>query len=220
MIENFVFSGTTTKQKIQVRAIINKWVSDTFPILRRYISHTSPKKNGTGWVVDLLAREFDDKILGSLKINNNFYVKEKPSASTIAKNLNKLIKKNGPDVITIPDTSIGKYHKFVQGDGIEAAQGMQGKSIDLLLTDPPYGISNPYTCEKQVSRRLRKNGSDFIMPKGHFGNWDYDFSPSEWTEIILPKVRGWAVIFCAQAQIGEYTDILKSHRFNSVGTFV
>ncbi len=43
----------------------------------------------------------------------------------------------------------------------------------LLLTDPPYGISSPYTCEKQVPRRLRKDGSDFIMPKGSFGEWDF-----------------------------------------------
>ena len=30
------------------------------------------------------------------------------------------------------------------------------------------------------------------------------------------KVGGWAVIFCAQAQIGQYADILADHKFNSV----
>ena len=90
----------------------------------------------------------------------------------------------------------------------------------LLLTDPPYGISNSYTCENQVPRRLRKNGTDFIMPRGHFGDWDRSIQPRLWTDGILPKVGGWAVIFCAQAQIGEYSDILKEHGFNAVGTLV
>ena len=58
------------------------------------------------------------------------------------------------------------------------------------------------------------------MPKGCFGSWDYDFSPSDWTSCALPKVRGWAVIFCAQSQIGEYSQILKDSGFNAVGTLV
>ncbi len=209
-----------TTHKIKIRAIANKWISDNFPVLRKHISHDNPEHDGSGWIVSLLARKFDDETLGSLKIDDDFSITENPSAEDISRNLNILIKKINPDIPNIPDRTVGKYHKFVHGDGIVAGREMQERSIDLLLTDPPYGISNPYTCEKQVSRRLRKNGSDFIMPKGHFGDWDYDFSPAEWTEIILPKVRGWAVIFCAQAQIGEYTDILKSHKFNAVGTFV
>ena len=97
---------------------------------------------------------------------------------------------------------------------------LSDRSVDLLLTDPPYGISNPYTCEGQVPRRLRKNGADFIMPKGDFGQWDREFSPAQWTDQIFPKVGGWAVVFCAQAQIGEYSEIMQAHKFNSVGTLV
>ena len=59
------------------------------------------------------------------------------------------------------------------------------------------------------------------MPRGHFGAWDDEsVQPEVWTGAVLPKVGGWAVIFCAQAQIGEYTELLKTHRFNSVGTLV
>lgn len=100
------------------------------------------------------------------------------------------------------------------------AQKLDNLKVDLLLTDPPYGISKAYTCENQIPRRMRKDGSDFIMPKGEFGRWDHGFNPKEWTDIILPKVKGWAVIFCSQAQIKDYTDILQSHRFNAVGTLV
>ena len=117
------------------------------------------------------------------------------------------------------DAVIGPDYALRFGDGISGASRMDEGAIDLLLTDPPYGISNAYTCEKQIPRRLRKDGTDFIMPRGHFGDWD-SVEPKEWTDAVLPKVGGWAVIFCAQAQIGEYSEILRSHRFNSVGTLV
>ena len=106
------------------------------------------------------------------------------------------------------------------GDGIGGSSELEDKSVDLLLTDPPYSISNAYTSERQIPRRLRTNGGDFIMPKGDFGDWDKDFSPKTWTDAVIPKVGGWAVIFCAQAQIGKYEEILKSHGFNAVGTIV
>lgn len=118
------------------------------------------------------------------------------------------------------DAVSGDLWAFRCGDGIEAASEMEDRSIDLLLTDPPYGISQRYTCESQVPRRLRKDGSDFIMPKGHFGDWDGPIDPHEWTAEVLPKVDGWAVTFCAQAQIGTYADIFTEHGFVAVGPMV
>ena len=74
-----------------------------------------------------------------------------------------------------------KEYGLFLGDGIAGSKTLKDMSIDLLLTDPPYGISNPYTCEKQVPRRRRKDGTDFIMPKGEFGSWDHGFNPETWT---------------------------------------
>ena len=105
-------------------------------------------------------------------------------------------------------------------DGIKSSASLKDMSIDVLLTDPPYEISNAYNCEKQVPRRRRKDGTDFIMPKGHFGKWDYNFDIHKWTDIVLPKIKGWAVIFCSQAQIGDYEKILKKQKFVAVGTLV
>ena len=73
------------------------------------------------------------------------------------------------------DPLIGDGYEFRLADGIEAAQALDDRSVALLLTDPPYGISVAYTCEGQVPRRLRKDGRDFIMPKGRFGEWDAPF---------------------------------------------
>ena len=115
----------------------------------------------------------------------------------------------------------GRFHDFRFGDGLAGAMALADKSVDLLLTDPPYGISAPYICESQVPRRLRKDGRDFIMPKGHFGPWDDRFLPPDrWATAVLPKVRGWAVVFCAQTQIGDYTTILKDQKFVAVGAMV
>jgi len=99
----------------------------------------------------------------------------------------------------------GNLYDFRLGDGIKGASALRDGEIDLLLTDPPYGISKSYTCEKQIPRRLRKDGRDFIMPKGNFGEWDKPVKPYEWLNAVLPKVGGWAVSFCAQAQSHRIT---------------
>lgn len=110
-------------------------------------------------------------------------------------------------------------YEFRCGDGIEAAAGMSDRSVDLLLTDPPYGISRRYVCESQIQRRPRADGTDFIMPRGYFGDWD-DVNPHEWASVVIPKVRGWALTFCSQAQVGTYCDIFVDHCLVAVGTLV
>lgn len=204
---------------IKIRTVVNKWISVNFPTTRKHISHTQPKRIGDGWEVFLLAKKINGEILGSLQITENLAIIENQQTGVISRKLNNMLENIAPPK-AVPDDITGDLHRFIYGDGIQVAAGLDDRSVDLLLTDPPYGISNPYTCEKQVSRRLRKNGTDFIMPKGHFGDWDYRFNPSDWTDVVLPKVSGWAVIFCAQAQIGVYSDILNAQGFNSVGTFV
>lgn len=211
---------TTLDNQIQIRAIVNKWISDNLPNRRVVVAHSKPKYNRTDglWEVLLLAKKQRGEILGYLSITKDMLVIEKQEIRSIETKIDRVLQNNQRDF----NASIieGNNFKFVRGDGVESAKLLEDKIVDLLITDPPYGISNPYTCEKQIPRRLRKNGSDFIMPKGHFGDWDYENEPTAWAEIVLPKVGGWAVIFCAQEQIGEYSKILKSNKFNAVGTFV
>ena len=67
--------------------------------------------------------------------------------------------------------------------------------------------------------RLDDRSVDLLLadpPKSGRGVPDME----EWTGIILPKVRGWCVIFCDQRQIGQYNAILKRHGFNAVGPIV
>ncbi len=186
--------------------------------------HAQPTYDSSSdsWVIDLTIKSpaEETRTIGHLSIGWNGDVRKANNPSQMAATIAAVHRDTKRKSSTRPGVLRGRNFEFILGDGISGARALADKSVDLLLTDPPYGISAAYTCENQVPRRLRNNGSDFIMPRGHFGDWDGPVCPAEWTDHVLPKVKGWAVIFCAQAQIGDYTDILKRHRFNSVGTLV
>ena len=206
---------TSTNQTLQVRAAVNRWISDEFPEHRRHLSHTSPSAKTDGsWRVQLTVRDGSRfASLGELEVGQDLDVfLNEGTAQSVIEDLYAFLKDDEKASYSIKSMH-GQSYDFRFGDGISGSTQLEDGSVDLLLTDPPYSISNPYTCEGQVPRRLRKNGRDFIMPKGHFGQWDYGFSPDEWTSAILPKVKGWAVFFCAQEQIGEYSEILRAHKF-------
>ena len=218
-------STLTVEQKIKIKAAANDWTSRHLPIERKLIIHTPPAYSQTdrAWAIDLTIKNGSGSpiIVGRLLIDSDACVVKAQDPEIISSRLSHRMCNIETGHLTIKGAAlVGKGYEFRLDDGVECSRTLADKSIDLLLTDPPYGISSPYTCEGQVPRRLRKNGADFIMPRGHFGDWDGPIRPDEWTAVVLPKVGGWAVIFCAQSQIGEYTDILKAHRFNAIGTLV
>jgi len=208
-------------QALQVRATVNKWISATFPESRKHISHalTHMDANGVCGVELMLKRGGQVTRLGHIQADA-VQVSLHGCVDHIAQRLQQALQEVGTTAVT-REPARGPLHEFRFGDGIASASELPDLSVDLLLTDPPYNISKAYVCETQVPRRLRTNGSDFIMPKGYFGQWDEEFPhPGEWTSVLIPKVRGWVVIFCAQAQIGEYCQILTSHKLSAVGTMV
>ncbi len=215
----------TTAQKIKIKAAANEWVSRNLPTERKLIIHSAPEYDSVSqtWNIGLTtkARNGRQCAVGNLVLDGDACIVSAQTPEGISARISELLEGTQEQFEIFQDTVLdGEGYEFWLDDGVECAKLLADRSIDLLLTDPPYGISNPYTCEDQVPRRLRKNGTDFIMPKGDFGDWDRAIDPGEWTDIVLPKVGGWAVIFCAQAQIGEYSNALRSHKFNSVGTLV
>ena len=215
----------TADQKIKVKAAANDWVSRNLPVDRKLIIHSLPEYDMAtqAWNIGLTIKvgSGDQVTVGTLAIDDNSLVVESQSPQSISSRVSRLLEWFQSPLTTFQGTVLeGEGYTFSLDDGVDSAKSLANGSVDLLLTDPPYGISNSYTCENQVPRRLRKNGTDFIMPKGNFGDWDGPIEPREWADIVLPKVGGWAVIFCAQRQIGEYSDVLKSHKFNAVGTLV
>ena len=209
-------------QTLRIRATVNIWISDAFREDRKYISHAliDVDESGVHLVELMLKRNGRTTSLGHIRADADHVFLTDDSTEAIAQNLEQALQQTKA-IEAERDPLRGPLYDFRFGDGIAGSSELPNLSVDLLLTDPPYSISKSYVCETQVPRRLRTNGSDFIMPKGHFGQWDEEFpEPAEWTSTIIPKVRGWIVIFCAQAQIGEYCDILSGHKLSAVGTMV
>ena len=199
----------TTEKKLQLKAIANKWVSDNFNGERKYISLSMPGyRDKDTWIISLLTKPLKGGVVGSVEIDKSMAIVKHTSIDSILARLDAIKEKQ---IKPCSNITTNNETGLLFGDGIAGADLLEDLSIDLLLTDPPYGISSAYTCEKQIPRRMRKDGSDFIMPKGDFGNWDHDIDPHQWTAKVIPKVKGWAVIFCSHTQIKDYSEILQSH---------
>lgn len=208
-------------RRVAIRAAVNRWVGRSFPEHRSLLAHNQPvySTEHDAWTVDLVTKRNGGPShpLGRFLVSGTAAIISTPDVAGVLRRLQSV--QEEPVRPTV-DQIAGDGWELRLGDGIEVARQMEDGSVDLLLTDPPYGISRRYTCESQIPRRLRRNGSDFIMPRGHFGDWDTAVDPRAWTDAVLPKVRGWAVTFCAQSQIGEYCDILTDHGFVAVGPMV
>ena len=216
-------AAETPQLKLKVKAAVNDWMSANLDGVRTNLALGPPAQvrlKPPRWLVPLIVKQGRNiHPIGEVHLDGHLNVVEAPERNVIEKGVQLAHNPQGRGDGLVRRLSSEDFGLFY-GDGVEGAARLEDKSIDLLLTDPPYSISSAYTCEKQIPRRLRANGGDFIMPKGDFGPWDKDFSPKTWTDVVMPKIRGWAVVFCAQAQIGDYVDILRSHGFNAVGTIV
>ena len=218
--------ASPAEQKLRIRASVNEWISRNFPPPQRQrLTHAAPEyvAGEKAWAVNLAAKEAGGGtvVLSRLLVGDDGRIVGTQDPERIADRLERLLageprgRPSGAE-----EDLVGEGCEFRFGDGVAGAVELPDQSVDLLLTDPPYAISNAYACERQVPRRLRKNGADFIMPKGDFGDWDSPAEPCAWADRVLPKVRGWAVTFCAQSQIGEYSEILQARGFVAVGTLV
>jgi DNA modification methylase len=96
-------------------------------------------------------------------------------------------------------------------DCIEGLKKLPDNSIDLLIADPPYGISKKLNCK---GKRLGTTAKlDF-----EFGEWD-KFN-KKWLEIAIPKIKGWFISFCAKKDLGVYWNALEHDGFIAVDAIV
>ena len=92
-------------------------------------------------------------------------------------------------------------------DCVEGFKRIPNNSIDLIIADPPYGISRELNCKNQRLGRTAKLNFNF-------GEWD-KFN-KEWFEIAIKKTKGWIITFCAKKDIGTYWDILEKNDFVAI----
>jgi site-specific DNA-methyltransferase (adenine-specific) len=80
--------------------------------------------------------------------------------------------------------------KLLEGDILDKLNDIPNKSIDLLITDPPYGVMDDYTWDKK----------------------DLDFL-DKWVSAIIPKLNNTynAFIFCDSRMQYEYETIIRKY---------
>ena len=116
----------------------------------------------------------------------------------------------------IPTEETSKFNKLplnkiICGDAIKELQKIPDKTIDLIITDPPYGISRELNCKGQrlgTTAKLNFN----------FGEWDK--LNNDWFDIALKKTRGWMMTFCAKKDIGFFINSLEKNGFIAVDVLV
>lgn len=85
------------------------------------------------------------------------------------------------------------YHK----DCLIGMTEIEDESVDLLLTDPPYNIS-----QRSGFHTMGRKGVDF-------GEWDKDFDQETWLRLACSKIKkgGSAIVFNDYKNVGEMRDI-------------
>jgi DNA modification methylase len=89
-------------------------------------------------------------------------------------------------------------------DCLEYLQQLPDNSVDLVVTDPPYNVSQKQNMS-WMGREVRKD----------FGDWDYGFDPTpvliELKRVLKPT--GQIYVFCSTKQIPEYMALFEDGWF-------
>jgi len=107
-----------------------------------------------------------------------------------------------------------------KGDCLEVLKGFPNDSIDLVLTDPPYNISQAGNkiSRKKLSSKMYKRNMDIKLD---FGKWDnfeserdfFDFTEKWFKESIrMLKKKGWIYVFFDKMKTG-YFDLILSKKY-------
>ena len=94
-------------------------------------------------------------------------------------------------------------YKIYHEDCLNALNNIDNGSVDLILTDPPYNIS-----QKSNFHTMGRTGVDF-------GEWDKEFDQQTWLNVALKKVKkgGSVIIFNDWKNIGELREVLEKNDF-------
>ena len=74
-------------------------------------------------------------------------------------------------------------NKIILGDCLDVMRGMPDKCVDLVLTDPPYGINIDIIQANRVGRKNGKSGGQY--KSYHSTNWDSAIPCKEYFDEIF-----------------------------------
>jgi site-specific DNA-methyltransferase (adenine-specific)/modification methylase len=98
-----------------------------------------------------------------------------------------------------PHEIITEQYRIVQADSRQLLKQLPDKSVDLILTDPPYNLSNYSTGNMKFGWRKDINND--------LADWDkIDFNPEEWVDdfVRLLKPTGNLVAFTSYNLLGKW----------------
>lgn len=110
------------------------------------------------------------------------------------------------------------------GDSLFASQIVEPESVDLILTDPPYGVSKEGAKLSRGQGRFR--GPDI---KQDFGDWDrfetwheFESFTTEWVLEVIDLLRpgGMFVSFFGYRHYGWLLELLETNDFKDKGVFI
>jgi DNA modification methylase len=110
----------------------------------------------------------------------------------------------------MPKGVIMKSYNLLKGNCLELIQNIKDKSIDLIITDPPYNFESMgggfYAKNKIIRRTYCESLSNINCCK---------FSPSEFLDLLKPKmVKFYGYFFCNKTLIKSYIDWSIKNKFN------
>ena len=110
------------------------------------------------------------------------------------------------------EKDVQKYlNKIHNLDCFKALKNIPDKSVHLLLTDPPYGISRKLNCEGgRLGTTAKLNFN--------FGSWDE--SNYDWLDEAIKKTNGWAITFCAKKDISQIWKIFEDNKLIAMDVLV
>jgi len=100
-------------------------------------------------------------------------------------------------------------NKIIQGDCLEIMKEISDKSIDLILTDPPYNISR----QNKIFRDYRSGKRGDINMD--FGKWDYSFriEPFLQESKRVLKDSGSIIVWTSEQLYGKYREWFEKNMY-------
>lgn len=102
-------------------------------------------------------------------------------------------------------------NKIIQGDCLEVIKDIPDKSVDCIITDPPYNLLKKQGSLHLFRQTKQEKRNNIIENKFQ---WDLNFDLSSWLIIAIKKLKkgGNIIIFNDWANMGLLSEVMKQQK--------